>query len=152
MIYDARQIANWFIKRARLDNRVLSVMSILKLTYIAHGQHLATYGEPLFSNKIQAWRYGPVIVEVYNAFRQQGMKVSVPVDNMPDVEEPSDVAELLEQVWKEYGNLPPFQLSKLTHVLGGPWDLANKIGGWYAPIPDQLIKQHYDAKKAAKRG
>lgn len=117
-------------------------MSILKLTYIAHGKYLAKTDTPLFTNEIQAWRYGPVIVDVYHAFCNQGLKVSVPLPGMPDVVDPSDT-ELLEEVWDEYGKLPPFKLSRLTHVPGGPWDIAVDIGGWYAEIPDKLIRLHY---------
>lgn len=68
--------------------------------------------------------------------------MSVPLHGMPDVVEPSDV-KLLEQVWDDYGKLSPFKLSRLTHVSGGPWDIAVEIGGWYAEIPDKLIRQHY---------
>ncbi|MCY4038068.1 MAG: DUF4065 domain-containing protein [Hyphomicrobiales bacterium] len=147
MTYDARQIANWFIKRAQQDDRVLSIMLILKLTYIAHGKHLEKMNTPLFSNEIQAWRFGPIIVDIYQAFRRQGMKVSVPLPNMLDVENPLDI-ELLEEVWNEYSELSTSQLSKFTHISGGPWHLAVKIGGWYAPIPSELILQYYRAKAA----
>lgn len=146
MTYDACQIANWFIIRARQDERVLTIMSILKLTYIAHGMHLAKKGRPLFSNEIQAWRYGPVIVDVYQASRKQGMKISALLPGESEIEDLS-VVQLLEEVWNKYGGLSSFQLSKRTHVPGGPWHLASKIGGWYAPIPDELILQHYRAKK-----
>lgn len=149
MAYDARQVANWFIMRARRDGRVLTIMSILKLTYIAHGMHLAEKGEPLFRNEIQAWRYGPVIVDVYRASRKQGMKISEILSGKPDIEG-SAVIQLLEKVWNKYSNRTSSELSKLTHIPGGPWDLARKIGGWNAPIPDGLILQHYFAK--ADRG
>lgn len=143
--YDARQVANWFINRAKQDNLVLSVMAILKLSYIAHGRHLALYNAPLFKNQIQAWRYGPVIVEVYREFRTQDKAVSKPANGWPKIEASSRAGDLLEKVWKKYGKLHPFKLSFLTHISGGPWDMTYEIGGWYAPIPDKLIKQHYDA-------
>ena len=148
-MYDARQIANWFIRRAHRDKRVLSISSILKLTYIAHGKYLAQRGTPLFSNKIQAWKYGPVVVDVYNSFRRQGMEVSVPLPNLSDIEKSSDI-DLLEEVWDQYSRRSAAELSRLTHISGGPWDLARKIGGWYAPIPDELIKQHYKQHSDAR--
>ena len=145
MAYDACQVADWFIMRARRDKRVLTIMSILKLTYIAHGMHLAEKGEPLFRNEIQAWRYGPVIVDVYHASHKQGMKISEPLSVKPSIED-SAVIQLLEKVWNKYSNRTSSELSKLTHVPEGPWDLARKIGGWNAPIPNGLILQHYLAK------
>ena len=142
MAYNACQVANWFIKRARRDGRTLSVMSILKLTYIAHGKYLAKMDAPLFRDDVQAWRHGPIIVSVYRAFRKQGMQVSNPLLNMQDIEDPLDT-ELLGEVWGKYGDLSFFKLSQLTHVSGGPWDIAVEIGGWYAPISNKLIRQHY---------
>ncbi|MFK4794236.1 Panacea domain-containing protein [Sphingobium sp. ZW T5_29] len=147
MSYDARQIANWFIKRAANDGRVLSIMSLLKLAYIAHGWHLEMRGgKPLFDNRIEAWQYGPVIPDVYNEFRPQGVSAS---DISPAYQAPLDASteDLLEQIYKIYGRMSPFQLSELTHVAGGPWETARKWGGWYAEIPDEVILSHYVAKR-----
>lgn len=142
MTYDARQVANWFVNRAQREGRSLSIMSLLKLTYIAHGWHLETQNEPLFPNRIEAWKYGPVIPDVYNAFRQQGVTVSQPVA-VPAVNLSADDESLLDQVWNIYGSLSAMRLSDMTHVAGGPWAVATQMGGNYARIPDELIKQHY---------
>lgn len=147
MIYDARHIANWFIERAQKDGRVLSIMSLLKLTYIAHGWHLEMRGRPLFSNTIQAWQYGPVVPEVYNAYRWQGKDIGAPIAAFAQDIAAEDRA-LLEQIYDIYGSLEAFQLSDLTHIPGGPWDITTKAGGYYAPIPNELIRQHYVAKRA----
>lgn len=142
-MYDARQIANWFVLRAQQEGRSLSIMQLLKLVYIAHGWHLETQHGPLYSNKIEAWQYGPVIPDVYNSFRRQGVAVSNTAQEVPSVEfDPAD-AQLLNEVWNIYGKLPAFRLSDLTHVPGGPWDIATKTGGYFAKIPDELILQHY---------
>jgi len=148
MPYDARQVANWFVTRAKREGKTLSVMSLLKLTYIAHGWHLEMRnGEPLFPNRIEAWQYGPVIPDVYRDFRHQGINVTGPTTTVPAVDFSPDDEELLKQIYDIYGSLAPFQLSDITHVNGGPWDIASKTGGYYAPIPDELIKQHYMAKR-----
>ena len=55
----------------------------------------------------------------------------------------------MEQIYGIYGTIPPFQLSNLTYVPGGPWDIVMKSGGKYATIPNELIKQRYDAKRRA---
>lgn len=150
-MYDARQIANWFVRRAQQDGKSLSIMSLLKLTYIAHGWHLEMQDAPLFGNKIEAWQYGPVIPDVYNSFRRQGIVVGTTTQTVLDLNlDPAD-KDLLEQVWNIYGSLPAFRLSDMTHVPGGPWDIATKTGGNYAKIPDELIKQHYvDLRKKAE--
>jgi uncharacterized phage-associated protein len=144
-MYDARQIANWFVNRSAQDKRSLSIMSLLKLTYLAHGWHLGHRSTPLFSNKIEAWQYGPVIPDVYNAFRRQGVNVVSQVSG--SVSEISDVdVSLLQEVYRVYGRLSAFKLSDLTHEPGGPWDIATQTGGHFAPIPNDLIRQHFELK------
>ncbi|MFC5586533.1 Panacea domain-containing protein [Nitratireductor kimnyeongensis] len=147
MGYDARQIANWFVARSKRDGKRLSIMSLLKLTYIAHGWHLETQNAPLFLNRIEAWQYGPVIPDVYRAFRNQGINVTHPIPVSEAPIEPSD-EKFLDEIYTKYGKLDAFTLSDLTHIQGGPWDIATKTGGYYAPIPDELIKQHYIHKRS----
>ncbi|MCY3879279.1 MAG: DUF4065 domain-containing protein [Rhodobacteraceae bacterium] len=147
MTNDARQVANWFVERFRKDGRSLSVMELLKLTYIAHGWHLEIFGTPLFENRIEAWRHGPVIPDVYNAFRSQGQDVREPVPGFARLGNESDI-DLLEQVYGIYGEYNAYQLSDLTHVPGGPWHVTMEIGGPFTRIPDSVIKQHYVERRA----
>ena len=147
MPYDARQVANWFVTRSQRDGKTLSIMSLLKLTYIAHGWHLETMQTPLFSNRIEAWQYGPVVPDVYRDFRTQGINVSNIVNSVPPASFGQQDEDFLEQIYNIYGHLSAFQLSEITHVPGGPWDIATKTGGYYAPIPDELIKPHYVLKR-----
>lgn len=145
-MYDARQIANWFVTRAGRDGRRLSIMQILKLVYIAHGWHLEMRRSPLIINKIEAWKYGPVIPDVYNAFRQQGIDATVPVP-VHSLPMPANDLDLLEQIYNGYGRLSAMQLSDMTHEPNGPWDQATRRWGYFAPIPDDLIRPHYEMKR-----
>lgn len=150
-MYDARQIANWFVRRAARDSRTLSIMQLLKLVYISHGWHLEMRKRPLFSNRIEAWRHGPVIPDVYNAFRGQGIYAADEVlgysaDSIIDYD-----TELLEQMYNLYGGFSPFRLSDMTHEPGGPWEIATKTFGYFAPITDDIIQAHYEAKRAKAR-
>ncbi len=146
MTYDARQIANWFIRRAESDGRRLTIMSVLKLTYIAHGWHLEMNDKPLFKNRIEAWQYGPVIPDVYQAFRDQGIRPTKLLKDYP-AEFDDKTEDFLEQVYSIYGSTSPFRLSELTHIPDGPWQIAVKMGGTYTRIPDDLIKLHYISKR-----
>lgn len=142
-MYDARQIANWFILRAREDGRKLSIMQLLKLVYIAHGWHLEMRGYPLFRNKIEAWRHGPVIPDVYHALRNQGVTVQNPAIGFSTEMFPQTYQGFLNEIYKIYGDMDAFHLSDLTHKPGGPWDIATKQRGWFAPITDDIIRAHY---------
>lgn len=146
MGYDARQIVNWFIMRAAREGKSLSIMSLLKLAYIAHGWYLEITGRPLFKNRVEAWQYGPVIPDVYKTFRPQGVTTASPHPAYPPNVSAQD-EQFLEQIYGIYGNMSPFRLSELTHEPGGPWETARKWGGWYAEIPDDLTKSHYVLKR-----
>lgn len=146
-MFDARQIANWFVLRAQKDGRRLSVMQILKLVYIAHGWHLEMRGAPLFHNKIEAWRHGPVIPDVYHAFRAQGVTIAAPVDGYPSDDFPPEYDEFLGEIYRLYGSMGAFKLSKVTHEEGGPWHIATKSRGLFAPISNEIIRAHYVGKR-----
>ncbi len=141
MAYDSRQIANEFIRLAEAKGRSLSIMSLLKLTYIAHGWTLALTGRPLLADGIEAWEYGPVVPNVYFGFRDQGVHDMAAVKVKENEFDPSDKS-IVDQVYNIYGEMSPFRLSRLTHVAGGPWDMAatKSIG---TRIPNDLIKKHY---------
>ena len=145
-MYDARQIANWFVQRARRDGRRLSIMQLLKLVYISHGWYMEMSGAPLIRNKIEAWKHGPVIPDVYHAFRGQGIDVANPINGFGDGLN-LYVENILEQIYQLYGRMPARQLSDLTHEPGGPWETASKRFGYFAPITNDLIFSHYRQKR-----
>ncbi len=147
-MYDARQIASWFVSRAAQTGKRLSIMELLKLTYISHGWHLEMRKVPLFGNKIEAWKRGPVIPDVYNAFRQQGIQISKPLPEYSTEIPPYD-GEFLEQIYALYGHLDAFALSDMTHVRNGPWEKASKRGGNYALMTNEEIQAHYEEKRRA---
>lgn len=145
-MYDARQIANWFVEKGQQSGQRFSIMELLKLVYISHGWHLEVFDKPLFSNRIEAWKFGPVIPDVYNAFRHQGVYVS---NKVAMNETPLSAADegLLNEVFDIYGKMPAFKLSNITHETGGPWDVIQRTQGLFSKIGDDLIKAHYEQKR-----
>lgn len=146
---DARAVANWFVKRANSESKRFSIMELLKLVYISHGWHLEIFDAPLFTNRIEAWKFGPVIPEVYNSFRSQGVVVNEPLEAFDAGVLISERQEsLLEEIFGIYGGMPAFKLSDITHEVGGPWDQATKTLGYFAPIGNDVIRNHYKQKRA----
>ncbi len=150
---DARVVANQLITIAEQNETFLTPMQILKLTYFCHAWMLALYDEPLIRNTIQAWRHGPVIPDVYFAFRQFGR--SRVTSRVPYYEWQGnpDQEHIVNEVWRVYGKLDGWQLSELTHAPGTPWDTVWRSGGgdaWYQNasrkrIPNHLIKTYYQS-------
>lgn len=147
-MHDARQIANWFIHRAGNDTPQYPVTNLIKLAYIAHGWHLEQTLKPLFRNRIEAWKWGPVIPDIYNAFRQdrQGRTIWYPATHPA----PNTSSEtLLEYVHKTYGSLSGIRLSNILLQPDGAWDKIVRAHGYYAPIADTLTLAHFRQKRKA---
>lgn len=142
-MYDARQIANWFVRRAQADGRKLSIMQLLKLVYISHGWHLDAFSYPLFHNRIEAWKFGPVIPDVYRSFRAKDDIIASQISGLPEPDLAAETSELLDYVYGAYGSIPAFKLSDMTHEPGTPWHRAYHTFGLFAPIQDDEIKAHY---------
>lgn len=119
-------------------------MKLMKLVYIVHGWHLGIVGEDLFQNRIEAWKYGPVIPDLYHATKQFG-RGDIPFDLIGGTDDNmnNQTSDFIDSVVKQYGDLSAFQLSALTHKSGSPWEQvysSHKIG---TEIPDSLITSHY---------
>ena len=50
----------------------ISNLKLQKLAYYAQGFHLAMYDTPLFPERIYAWAHGPVVEELYHAYKKFG--------------------------------------------------------------------------------
>lgn len=144
-MHDSRVIANRFLDLAAAENRTLTPMQVLKLVYIAHGWDLGLYGDSLVRDSVEAWRYGPVIPNLYNAVRKYK---SAPVTERlaADPNDPplsSREESLITDVYRLYGKKGGIELSRITHAPGTPWAQTYVDGEFSVPIPRDLIQEHY---------
>jgi len=66
MSHSSISVAKYLLDNKEEDSGPsFSPMKIIKLVYIAHGWMLGINGLPLMKDPIEAWRYGPVIRELY---------------------------------------------------------------------------------------
>lgn len=146
---DARVVANRFLDLAFAKGEDLTMMQLIKLTYIAHGWSLALLNAPLIRDKVQAWQHGPVIPSVYHALKKYG---SNPIsDFIRDPETGAairdDVSEqqeaVIDAVYSAYGKLHAFQLSDLTHKKGSPWAEKYDPDERFTEIPNPVIAAYY---------
>lgn len=133
----------------------------MKLVYIAHGFMLATLDRSAINprfDKVEAWKYGPVIPSVYHSFKQYGNspitqktvifqdegmhdgQISVSIST-PELygEEEQKVCRL---VWKIYSDYTDGQLVDILHKVGSPWSLFY-VEGKNNEIPDIVTKIYY---------
>lgn len=153
-------IANEFIRRAAAEKRALTQMQLQKLVYIAHGWNLAINGEKLTHDDPQAWDYGPVYRDLWEALRTYGRgPVTREIRNgeylpgMLDDETASAPARaeldesehaIIDRVYQTYGGFHAFKLSALTHEPDTPWTQVYADGGGrFHEITSEKIRQYF---------
>src|SRR5260370_10461746 len=122
MAYDARSVANELLRIAKNRGIALTNMQVQKLAYIAHGYSLAILRRKLLRQPIEAWRWGPVVEDLYRSLRRYGSGIvsePIPIINMDSITETD--RKLLEKVLDAYGRFSGPQLSTMTHKEGTPW-------------------------------
>lgn len=146
MAYSSKSVAAKFTQLATENHISLTQMQLQKLVYIAHGYKLAlTAGEPLVSNGVCAWQYGPVFPELYHSlkhFRDQGIPAFYETENISELD-----INIITAVFNTYSNHSGIKLSQLTHMTGTPWFKTwHEQGGCNRPntvIPDDVIMNYY---------
>jgi uncharacterized phage-associated protein len=141
MSHNPLLIANKIIE---LKNNDLTIMELLKLQYIAHGYLLAFRKTPLFKGRVEAWPYGPVIPEVYNAFKPQGIHIKKPIPVRSEETIPDESCEIIRSVIESYKQKSGWELSALTHIENSPWTQTVTEKGFYSQIPDSLTQSYYE--------
>lgn len=134
-------VAERLLHRASDQGRVLTLMQILKLVYISHGWMLGLLDQPLISEDVEAWRYGPVERSVYRRYRRYRGDPIAEQGASHDRQLDAQQRDLIDQVFEGYGGYSGIQLSRLTHQPNTPWSIAWQSG--MNIIPNELIRDHY---------
>ena len=155
---NALEVANYLIDIAKKNNEEIHLLKLVKEVYIAHGFSLALTGNSLLDprfDKVEAWKYGPVIPCVYHSFKQyrnnpiSEKTVTIKMDDYGNVrfEEPTlkdeTARRIVEMVWKRYRSMSDSNLVSLTHKSGTPWDACYEEGANNV-IPDSFTKLYYE--------
>lgn len=148
--YPALAVANYFIDAARLEAEEMTQMKLQKLVYIAQGWHLAISGEPLISDNIEAWKFGPVIRSLHSASSPYGRStIREPLrplfhpTNAPLEVRDELTLRFLSQVWSIYKKYSAFQLSMMTHQPDSPWSQTYTTHESGSVIKVPVIKEYY---------
>lgn len=132
-------VAKYFLSLADEDaGDLISNLKLQKLVYYAQGFHLAIYDEPLFSEPIEAWTHGPVVPDLYHAYKEYGSGF-IPIPKDLDDSIYSDKAkELLDDVYAVYGQFSAWKLRNMTHE-EAPWRDYQPKG----TIPHKALKAYF---------
>ncbi|MBW4662192.1 MAG: DUF4065 domain-containing protein [Drouetiella hepatica Uher 2000/2452] len=112
---NALDIALYFLHCVDRDaGDTISPLKLQKLVYYAQAWSLALRSQPLFPEQIQAWVHGPVVYEVWDAYKKYKYgTIPEPDGGLPEFAE--DQVEILDEVWNTYGELSAKRLEQLTH-------------------------------------
>lgn len=96
---------------------IISNLKLQKLLYYAQGIHLALTDGPLFKEDIVKWEYGPVVVEVYNEYKNKGVgSGALPIPDYVDASLFSKSEKnSIYKTYNEYGQYSAWRLSQMTH-------------------------------------
>ena len=139
-------IADWFLAKAKAEDKPLKHMKLQKLVYFAYGWYCAYYDDPpLFPETIFAWRYGPVVADLYGRFKRFGDTPINRVSKEPELDE--NVKEILEAVWDAYAPKTDVELSHITHRVEAPWAQVYREYGRNAVIEPVEIRNYFKKLK-----
>jgi uncharacterized phage-associated protein len=93
-------------------------LRLQKLLYYAQSWHLAAFGAPLFAERIEAWKLGPVVRDVYPVFK--GKFVILPEDAGEPVSLADHNKQFIKWVWERYKRFSATALRDMTHR-EAPW-------------------------------
>jgi len=149
IVHSSIAVANELLFHAEKSGDTLTPMQLIKLVYLAHGWMLGVYGRPMLEESVEAWRYGPVLRNLYQRVKEfRDLPVVGPIKRSPfggEVEEEFSAEEshIIAEVFRIYKDWSGIELSSLTHQQGSPWDITWRGTGENAEISNDLIEYHY---------
>jgi uncharacterized phage-associated protein len=141
-------LANTIIQLGNQEKIDITPMKLQKLLYFIYKRYLKYSGNPLFSNRFEAWKYGPVVRCVYDEFKQFGANPITKYAKNSEGKAPAvkmnKNAKFIREVWDKYKYYDGIELSTITHQKGTAWDKAVKNGTYI--LEDKDIKNEPDSE------
>ncbi|MDO7884269.1 Panacea domain-containing protein [Hymenobacter cheonanensis] len=124
----ARDVAEYLLRLSDEEANDITNLKLQKLVYYVQGFSLAAYDEKLFDEPIQAWRYGPVVADLYHYYKDNGSQVIFPDPSYEFTQDfTPEQEELMKEVNNIYGQYSGVKLMHLTHE-ERPWMEAQEKG------------------------
>lgn len=145
----ANDVANFFIDLANsTPEDDITNLKVNKLLYFAQGWSLSKFGKPLFSEDIQAWKYGPVVKSIFTTFHTCGNQpIQESTSNEYVNKFSTELTEFLIDIYNEYGKYTAGTLTALTHEPDTPWSCHYDENVKNIIIPKDDIKKYFDSQE-----
>ncbi len=134
-------------------------LKLQKLVYLCFADYLCDTGKELFTDKIFAFKYGPVVDTVYKRYKEYGYK---PIDEEQTNIDSQNISEMpaksrilfaedgtekmisIDKTLQKYGDLSASDLVDLTHRENSPWSKSGKsIGKLYCTMKLDTIRKYH---------
>ncbi len=141
----AIDVANFFITEFRESDDPMTKVRIQKFMYFAQAEALVRLGRPLFREDFKAWHYGPVIPSIGNKVKDVSSGEPI-LDQLGEYDVhvfSMEELDILIDVAMYCGKYSTAELSRRTHVKGGPWEKVHDEKGEAATIPKDSIRKFY---------
>lgn len=139
-------LANTIVQFAMQENIELSPMKLQKIIYFIYKDYLQKNNVPLFSDRFEAWRYGPVVRSVYDEFKHFGAysikEFAKDTAGNVYVLKMDGSTSFVRDIWNKYKYCNGIELSARTHQKDTAWDRA--IRGCRYTLDDEDIKSERD--------
>ena len=86
-------------------------MKLHKLLYFAQRESLVQIDRQLFNEEFSGWKYGPVLKEIRNAFKNGTLNI----EKFDDYLEDKTFIGIMDKVFENYANKSSWSLSRLSH-------------------------------------
>lgn len=126
-MYRAKVIANYFIKKSKLQNSPITHLKLQKLVYIAHGWYLALTSNSLIVEPIERYEHGLIISSIFEEFISYG---NSPIEDFAKVSIDSSIIcddyliRFLNRVWDVFGNYSAVELAAMCHYSDSPYYIS----------------------------
>ena len=156
--HNVMDVADYIIHNYTSDiDGAPSNLKLNKLCYLTQGFSYRELGYHAFDEDVEAWQWGPVIRDVYMAFKHNG-RAHITHDSMGYEKGnkhrmdslnkiiPKPIRDIIDNVMHNNRDKTASQLSDLAHKKGTPWSKKQStfLGYFFKRvIPKQLIKYYY---------
>lgn len=100
-----------FREYEKMSSSPIDEMKLHKLLYFVQRESIAITGTPMFTEKFEGWKYGPVSCVVRNCYTKDGL-----YDSEREISEISpENAYITKNILLQYGVYESWKLSELSH-------------------------------------
>lgn len=140
--YSAMDFARYIINFCTINGIAISDLKLQKVLYYIQLAFILHLHRDAFTDEIEAWPYGPVIRDVYNAYSSYGStKICLEYHDTEIFEEKEK--EIIQSVLTNCLKRTAWELVAMSHTDDGPWANIYKNGlGYKEIIPIEMIREY----------